>query len=60
MMIAVIMPSLGITVMIIISTFPGMGRLGDKMTFWMLLGGVIIMQFLFMSVIRGKRPNLIG
>jgi flagellar protein FlaJ len=60
MMIAVIIPSLGITVMIIISTFPGMGKLGEQNTFWMLLGGVIIMQFMFMSIIRAKRPNLIG
>ena len=60
MMIAVIMPSLGITVMIVISTFPGMGRLGDKSTFWMLLGAVVIMQFFFMNIIRSKRPNLIG
>ena len=60
MMIAVIIPSLGITVMIIISTFPGMGRFGEKNTFWLLLGGVLMMQFMFMSIIKSKRPNLIG
>ena len=60
MMIAVIIPSLGITVMIVLSSFPGMGSLGDQMTFWGLLVAVIIMQFFFMSIIRAKRPNLIG
>ena len=60
MMIAVIIPSLGITVMIIISTFPGMGKLGEQNTFWGLMGGVIIMQFMFMTIIKSKRPNLIG
>jgi len=60
MMIAVIIPSLGITVMIVLSSFPGMGRLGEQLTFWGLLGTVVVMQFFFMSIIRSKRPNLIG
>ena len=60
MMIAVIIPSLGITVMIIVSTFPGMGQLGNPTTFWGLLGGVVLMQFFFMGIIRSKRPNLLG
>lgn len=60
MMIAVIIPSLGITVMIILSTFPGMEGLGNPQTFWLLLVGIILMQFIFMGVIRSKRPNLIG
>lgn len=59
MMIAVIVPSLGITVMIIISTFPGMESIGNERTFWILLAGVVFMQFVFMSVIRSKRPALI-
>lgn len=60
MMIAVIIPSLGITVMIIISTFPGMDMLGDESIFWMLLVGVVLMQFIFMNIIKSKRPNLLG
>jgi len=58
MMIAVIVPSLGITVMIVLSTFPGMGAVASEDTFWALLIGVAFMQFMFMSVIRSKRPNL--
>lgn len=60
MMIAVIIPSLGITVMIVVSTFPGMSMFGEKNTFWILLAGVVMMQFLFMSIIKSKRPNLMG
>jgi flagellar protein FlaJ len=60
MMIAVIIPSLGITVMIILSTFPGMGIFAEKTTFWFLLAGVVVMQFVFMSMIKSQRPNLIG
>jgi pilus assembly protein TadC len=60
MMIAVIAPSLGITVMIVLSTFPGMGAVGSEDTFWGLLIGVSFMQFMFMSVIKSRRPNLMG
>jgi len=60
MMVAVIAPSLGITVLIILSTFPGMEEVGKEQTFWVLLGGVVFMQFMFMSVIKSKRPNLLG
>lgn len=58
MMIAVIAPSLGITVLIILSSFPGMEAIGNEFTFWVLLAGVIFMQFIFMSIIKTKRPNL--
>ncbi len=58
MMIAVISPSLGITGLIIISSFPGMEAIGTELTFWGLLAGVIFMQFIFMSIIKTKRPNL--
>lgn len=60
MMVAVIAPSLGITVMIVLSTFPGMEMIGNKSTFWLLLIGVSFMQLVFMSIIKSKRPNLMG
>lgn len=60
MMIAVIAPSLGITVLIILSTFPGMEGIGNERTFWILLAGVVVMQFMFMTMIKGRRPNLMG
>lgn len=61
MMVAVIAPSLGITMLIILSTF--MGDISEeqmKLIFWGLLGFVIIMQFMFMIIIKSKRPNLMG
>lgn len=60
MMVAVIMPSLGITMLIILSSFPGMEAVGNERTFWFLLAGMIVMQVIFMGLIRSKRPNLIG
>lgn len=60
MMVAVIAPSLGITMIIILSFFPGMEALADKNIFYGLFGGVLFMQFIFMGVIKSKRPNLIG
>ncbi|MEM4347721.1 MAG: type II secretion system F family protein [Candidatus Altiarchaeota archaeon] len=58
MMIAVIAPSLGITVMIILSSFPGMEAISNEQTFWILLAAVLFMQFMFMSIIKTRRPNL--
>ncbi len=60
MMVAVIAPSLGITMLIILSFFPGMEALADERVFWGLLGFTILMQFIFMGIIKAKRPNLIG
>ncbi len=60
MMVAVIVPSLGITMLIILSSFPGMDQIGNETTFWMLLVGVVFMQFVFLGIIKSKRPNLIG
>jgi flagellar protein FlaJ len=60
MMAAVIIPSLGITMLIILSSFPGMEAVGQERTFWMLLAGVVILQFIFLGLIKSNRPNLIG
>ncbi|MBD3262396.1 MAG: hypothetical protein GF334_12160 [Candidatus Altiarchaeales archaeon] len=60
MMVAVIVPSLGITLLIILSSFPGMGSFADEKIFWALLVFTIFMQFMFLGIIKSKRPNLIG
>jgi len=60
MMVAVIIPSLGITMLIILSSFPGMEAIGNEQTFWVLLVGVIFMQIVFMGLVKSKRPTLIG
>jgi len=60
MMVAVIAPSLGITLMIILSFFPGMEKLANESIFWGLLAFIIFMQFIFLGLIKSRRPNLIG
>jgi len=60
MIIAVIMPTLGITLLIIVSAFPGMEDMGNERTFWALLVVVIVLQVIFMGLIKSKRPNLLG
>jgi hypothetical protein len=60
MMMAVIAPSLGITMLIILSFFPGMESLGNESIFWGLLVVISFMQFIFLGLIKSKRPNLIG
>ena len=57
MMFAVIMPSLGITFMIILSTFTG-SSIVSPMMLVIILSGLIIFQMFFLSLIRTKRPNV--
>ncbi len=58
MMLGVIIPSLGITFLIILASFPQVG-VGELM-FWTLLGGIIIAQFMYLGVIKSSRPNLMA
>ncbi len=60
MMIAVIMPSMGVTMLIILASFPGMEAIGTEQTFWILLIAIVFMQVIFIGLIKSKRPNLIG
>lgn len=54
MMIAVIIPSLGITFLIIMSSISGVPI--TKNTFWMILGAVSLFQFMFIGMIKSRRP----
>lgn len=60
MMVAVILPALSITLLIILSSMPGAQNIGKEQTFWLLLGIFTILQFIFLSIIRSRRPNLMG
>jgi len=60
MMIAVIVPSLSITLLIILSSFPGMEAVGREQTYWVILVAMVFMQFIFLGLIKSRRPNLIG
>lgn len=56
LMIAVIMPSLGVTFLIVLSSFTGVGL--DTFTFYQILGGLILFQVFFLNFVKSKRPEV--
>ncbi|MCK4927509.1 MAG: type II secretion system F family protein [Candidatus Aenigmarchaeota archaeon] len=54
MMIGVIVPSLGITFIMLISSFTGM--IIGKSTFYALLVGLALFQIMFLNIVKTKRP----
>jgi len=60
MLIAVIVPALSMTFLIIMSSFMSLNEFGIKMLFWGLLAIVMFFQLMFLGVIKARRPNLLG
>ena len=58
LMIGVIIPALGITFLIVIGSFPKIEI--SEILFWALLGGLILAEFMFMGIMKSKRPNLMS
>lgn len=58
MMMGVIIPSMGLTLLIVLSSFPQIKIVNEM--FWGLLALVVLMQFMFLGFMKSKRPNLIG
>jgi len=58
MMMGVIVPAMGITLLIVLSSFPQIKIVPEM--FWALLGFVVIMQFMYLGIMKSKRPNIIG
>ncbi|MFH1663709.1 MAG: type II secretion system F family protein [archaeon] len=58
MMLGVIIPSLGVTFLIVLSSFPQM-KLGELL-FWMLLMFVAVGEFMYLGILKSKTPNLMG
>jgi len=58
MMLGVIMPALGITFLIVLSSFPQI-QVSEYM-FWGLMAIVVLSQFMFLGIVKNKRPNLLG
>ena len=54
MMIAVILPSLGITFLFIFSSFSPIAV--TEMTFWIILVALAILQFMYIGIIKSRRP----
>jgi len=59
MIIAVIVPALGVTFIMIMSSFLNMTPLLTKTIFWGLLAGLFFLQLMFMGMLKTRRPNLI-
>lgn len=59
MLIAVILPSLGITFLIIIASILNMSEDITKLIFYCIFGFVMFMQIMFLGIIKSKRPSLL-
>ena len=60
MIVAVIMPALGVTFLLVIASFIHLSELALKLTLFGLLGTVLFLQVIFMGIIKTKRPSLLG
>lgn len=58
MMLGVIVPALGITFLIVLSSFPQIEI--TEMYFWALLLFTAVGQFMYMGIVKSKRPSLLG
>jgi len=59
MLVVVIAPSLGMTFLIILSSFISLSDFATKLIFWGLYSIVVFFQMMFMGIIKSKRPNLL-
>lgn len=59
MLIAVILPSLGITFLIIISSILNVSETVLKVIFFMIFGFVFFVQIMFLGLIKSRRPSLL-
>lgn len=55
MLAAIILPSMGVTLLVILSSFIGGGIISETL-FWLILLVMIVFQVFFISYVRGKRP----
>lgn len=59
MLIAVIVPALSVTFIIVISSFVAASESAVKIIFWGLYGAVVFFQIIFLGLIKSRRPNLL-
>lgn len=60
MLTVVIIPALGTTFMIMISSFIALPEMTTKIIFWGFYAVVMFFQIMFIGIIKSKRPNLLG
>ena len=58
MMLGAIIPALGLTFLIILSTFPQIAI--TEIVFWGMLGFIVVSQFMYLGIIKSARPTLMG
>lgn len=58
MMLGVIIPALGLAFMIVLGSFPQMNV--TELLFWAMLAMLIVAQFMFLGILKAKRPTLVG
>ncbi|MCR4368398.1 MAG: hypothetical protein NUV67_00660, partial [archaeon] len=58
MMLGAIIPSMGLTFLIILASFPQI-QIGENV-FWGLLVFIVIGQFMYLGIIKSSRPSLLG
>lgn len=56
LMLAVIFPSLGVTLIIVLSSFTGMEL--DRIKFLGMFGGLVLFQLFFLNLVKSKRPEV--
>lgn len=57
MMFAVVIPSLGVTFLIILSSFSGLSV--NETIFWMILLFLFVFQFMFIGLVKSRRPSIL-
>lgn len=60
MLIAVIVPALSITLIIVLSSFVSASSSTVKVLFWGLYASITFFQIIFMGLIKSRRPNLMS
>lgn len=58
MLIAVIIPSLSITFIIVLSSFIALSESATRMIFFGVYGFILFLQLMFLGIIKSRRPNL--
>ncbi len=57
MMMVIVAPSMGITLLVVLSSFVGSQGI-NKSLFDLMFVGILIFQLMFISIVRSKRPNI--
>jgi len=57
MMAAVVMPSMGVTLITILSSFMGQGFINESL-YWAILAALILFQLAFITFVKSKRPDI--